>query len=184
MMTRRRLLDRSTLYLFSYDTELNEQREEIGHVPRGARINLFARPESSTVYHVARDARVAGLGSPAISGVLETGADVVLLRDDDVAFSEIHVTIRTDDGVPIHMQYRVLGYLGPGGVGRILRAKGSDRIGTENAPFVAPIITSPRFQTSSPKYAWLNRYQCLGYGRVQIIRNKFRRITCDVYALT
>jgi hypothetical protein len=184
MTPRRRLLDRSTLYLFSYDTELNEEREEIGYVPGGARLNLFARPESSAVYHVARAANVAGLGSPAISGMLESGGDVVFLRDDDVASSEIQVTIRTDDGAVIHMSYRVMGYLGPGGQGRILRAEKRNRIGTEDAPFEAPIITSPRFQTASPRYAWLNRYQCIGFGRVRIINNKFRRLTADVYALT
>jgi hypothetical protein len=172
------------LYLFSYDAELSLDREELGYVSGGWRLNLRARPELSTVYHVSRDLTIAGLGFQAISGTLEWGGDAVLLRDDDVASSDIRITVRTEDNAAIHVWYRVIGYLGLGGVLRVVKARGKDRMGTEDQPFEAPIVSSPRFQTADPKYRWINEYQGVGFGRVQIVKNQFRRITADIYALT
>lgn len=185
LQTRGELLDWSLLYLFSYEVELDLQgQEKLGRFPEGVRMNCFARSDLSRVYNVGRESSVPGDGARSITGKVVWGGDQVLLRDDDVAMSNIRVAILTDDEATIHMSYFLLGYVGPGGVARITDGVGKDRFGTENRPYDAPIITSPRFQTTSPDYAWINDIQGVGFARAQLIRSKFRRITCDVYGLT
>lgn len=182
---RRELYDWSLLYLFSFDVELDVTRQEkLGRFPGGARVNLFARPELSRVYNVGREATIPGDGRPSLSGKVQWGSDQAALREDDTGSCNIRLTIRTDDEADIHMTYRLVGYLGPGGVERLLSAVGRDRFGSENHPYEVPIMTSPRFQTASPRYAWLNDLQGIGFGRVQLVRSTFRRNSQDIYALT
>jgi Protein of unknown function (DUF3237) len=182
---RRGFLDWSLLYLFSFDVELDLDRQEsLGRFPDGARINLYSRQDLSRVYNVGRESTVPGDGRPSITGKINWGGDQAVLRDDDIGSCNIRLSIQTDDGAVIHMTYRLFGYLGPGGVERVLSGKGGDRFGTEDSPFDVPIITSPRFQTTDPTYAWINDLQGIGFGRLQVIRNRFRRNTQDIYALT
>lgn len=181
----RGFLDWSLLYLFSYDVELDLTRQEVlGERVGGVRMNCFARPDLSRVYNIGRDKTLRGSGQKAISGRVVMGRDQLLLRDDDVAVSDITLNVATDDGDVIRVHYRLIGYVGPGGVRRIVEGKGDDSLGTEDQPFEAPLVTSPRFETASPNYAWLNGLQGIGFGRAQLVRSKFRRITCDVYALS
>jgi hypothetical protein len=180
---RRELLDWNLLYLFSFDIELDLNRQEkLGRFPQGVRLNLFAKDGLSRVYNVGRQTSVPG-GSPAISGRVEWGGDEALLRFDDVGTCNIRLAIHTDDQELIHLEYRLQGYLGPGGVERVVSAEGDDRFGTEDRPYEIPIITSPRFRTTGTRYSWLNELQAIGFGRVQAVRSKFRRNTQDVYAL-
>lgn len=182
---REEFLDWSLLYLFSYDVELDlEGQEKLGRFPEGVRMNCFARRDLSRVYNVGRESSVPGYGSRAISGKVIWGGDQLVLRGDDVATCNIRAAIYTDDGATIHMSYLLVGYLGPGGVARVTDGVGKDQFGTENEPYNAPLITSPRFQTTSSDYAWLNDLQGIGFARSQIIRSKFRRISCDIYGLT
>ncbi len=182
---RREYLDLGLLYLFSYDVELDlEGQEKLGKFPGGVRMNCFARRDLTRVYHVGRESTIPGSGRPAISGRIEWGGDALFLRDDDVAQSDIRLVIHTDDGAIIHMSYLLLGYVGPGGVSRIVNGTGKDSFGTENRPYEAQIMTSPQFQTASSEYLWINDVQGIGFARAQLVRSKFRRITCDVYALS
>jgi len=185
LQKRDEFLDWSLLYLFSYDVELDlVGQQKLGRFPDGVRMNCFARRDLSRVYNVGRETSVAGYGARAISGKVVWGGDQVLLRGDDVAMSDIRVAVLTDDQATIHVSYLLTGYVGPGGVSRIVDGVGNDRLGTEDEPYTAPIITSPRFETTSPDYAWLNDVQGVGFARAQLVRSKFRRITCDVYGLT
>jgi hypothetical protein len=183
-MTRNELLDWNLLYLFSFDLELDVNRQEtFGRFEDGVRMNVFAKPGLSRVYNVGRETTVPGDGRPAISGRVEWGGDEALLRNDDVAACNIKLAIHTDDKAVIHLSYRLQGYSGPGGVERIVSGVGDDSFGTEDEPFDVPIMTSPRFYTSSARYGWLNDLQGIGFGRVQLIRSRFRRNTQDIYAL-
>lgn len=181
---RRELLDWNLLYLFSFDIELDLNRQEkLGRFPQGVRMNLFAKSGSSSrVYNVGRQSTTPN-GQPAITGRIEWGGDEALLREDDVGACNIRLAIHTDDKQIIHLSYRLQGYLGPGGVERVVSGEGDDRFGTEETPYEIPIITTPRFQTPSRRYAWLNELQALGFGKVQAVRSKFRRNTQDIYAL-
>jgi len=174
--------DNALLYLFSYDVEADMDKEEIGFVPGGVRINIFAREEMSRVYHALRERTVSGLGFQAISGTLAWGGDWLYWRNDDVEQSEIHMTIKTDDGETIDGFYHIRGYMGPGGFRHIVSEK--EKIGKEKAPVDWPVVTTPRFETTSTKYQWVTEYQCVGFGRAQVIRSEIRRITYDIYALT
>jgi len=181
-LDRSRYVDKSLLYIFSYDVEAELDRQEIGFVPGGVRANIFARPNLSRVYHVLRERTVPGLGFDAFSGSLEWGADWLLWREDDIEYTRVQATIVTDDQAMLHMTYLLVAYLGPGGYRRIVSEKG--KIGKEDAPVRWPVVCSPRFETSHPKYRWLMDYQCIGFGQVQVIKSEVRRLTYDVYAMT
>jgi|SRR5688572_6830723 hypothetical protein len=181
---RSEFLDWNLLYLFSFDVELDPSRQErIGRTPSGARMNFFSKRGLSRVYNVGREALLPGDGRSAITGKIEWGLDEVLLREDDIGSCNIQSTIFTDDGATIHVRYRLQGYLGPGGTERIVSARKKDQYGTEDKPFEIAITTSPRFQTDSPAYAWLNDVQAIGFGRAVVVRSFFRRNTQDIYAL-
>lgn len=181
---RREFIDWNLLYLFSYDVELDLQgQEKLGRFPEGVRMNCFARRDLSRVYNVGRESTVPGYGRPAVAGKVVWGGDQLVLRGDDVAMCNIRAAILTDDAATIHMSYTLVGYLGPGGVARVTDDVGKDQFGTEKHPFVAPLIMSPLFETTSSKYDWLNELQGIAFARAQIIRSKFRRISCDIYGL-
>jgi len=181
---RSELLDWNLLYLFSFDIELDVDRQEkLGRFPNGFRLNLFAKRGFTRVYNVGREAIVAGDGRPSVAGKIEWGGDEAVLRTDDVASCNIRLAIHTDDGAMVHLHYRLQGYVGAGGVDRVERAKGADRYGTERNPYEFPVMTSPRFHTSHARYVWLNDVQGIGFAHAQLVRSKFRRITQDIYAL-
>ena len=179
---RRQFHDRNLLYLFSFDVEANMSREEIGFVPGGVRVVVFARPGLSRAYHVDRDRTVAGLGFEAIDGTLTWGGDWIYWRQDDLEQSQVRASIVTADGAQIHMFYQVVASLGHGGFRRIVSEK--EKMGKPDSPINWPIVSSPRFETTHPKYRWMMDYQCIGYGLVQIIKSEIRRLTYDVYAMT
>jgi hypothetical protein len=176
------LQDRTLLYLFSYDVEVETDPQTIGFFPGGVRFNMVARPNQSRAYNVMRDRTVAGIGVPAISGALEWGSDWIYWREDDVEFSQVRLSITTDEGERIQGYYPVIAYLGLGGFRRLVSEK--DKVGREDSPVEGRFITTPRFETASPTYAWINDLQCVGFGRLQLVRSEFRRLSYDVYGLT
>jgi hypothetical protein len=179
---RRTLHDRTLLYLFSYDVEVETDRQTIGFFPGGVRFNMVAKRNLSRTYNVMRDRTIAGIGVAAISGALDWGSDWIYWREDDVEFSQVRLSITTDDGEHIQGYYPVVAYLGLGGFRRLVSEK--DKVGKEDAPVEGRFITTPRFQTASPTYAWINDIQCVGFGRLQLVRSEFRRLSYDVYGLT
>lgn len=181
---RRELLDWNLLYLFSFDLELDVDRQEkLGRFPSGYRLKLFSKKGHTLVYNVGRETTVPGDGRPSISGEFAWACDEVDLRDDDVAACNVRLSIHTDDNALIHVTYRLRGYVGVGGVDRVERGVGSDRYGTEKRPYEFTLMSSPRFHTLSARYSWLNDVQGIGFARAQIVRSTFRRVTQDVYAL-
>jgi hypothetical protein len=182
MNHRGQLHDRALLYLFSFDVETSLDREELGFVAGGVRATLFARPNLALVYHLYRARTIAGLGFEAISGTLTWGGDWLFWREDDIEFSQVRATITTKDDAQIHMSYEIVADLGPGGFRRIVSEK--EKIGKEKAPVDWPIITSPRLETTDPRYRWMMEYQCIGFGYVEVIKSEIRRLTYDIYAMT
>lgn len=89
--------------------------------------------------------------------VLPGGADWQLVRADGVAYLDTRYTLETEDGALIYVQNR--GYRhGPAEViERLARGEAVD-------PASYYFRTSPWFETSAPKYAWLNRTIFLGSG--------------------
>src|SRR5262249_12361653 len=150
---RKQFHDRNLLYLFSFDVEANMSREELGFVPGGVRINVFARKDLSRAYHIARDRTISGLGFDAIDGTLSWGGDWIYWREDDLEISQVHASIHTSEGAEIHMFYDVIASLGPGGFRRIVSEK--EKMGKPDTPLNWPIVSSPRFETTHPKYRWI-----------------------------
>ncbi|MEE9278120.1 MAG: DUF3237 family protein [Dehalococcoidia bacterium] len=89
--------------------------------------------------------------------VLAGGGDWALRRADGAVALDVRVTLRTDDGALIYMAY--LGLIaGPAGVMRqLVRGEDAD-------PSTYYLRTTPRFETASDKYGWLNRIVAVASG--------------------
>ena len=95
---------------------------------------------------------------PRLSGkVLPGGADWQLVRADGVACLDARYTLQTGDGALIYVNNK--GYRhGPKDViERLAR-------GEEVDPALYYMRATPWFETSAPKYAWLNRSICIATG--------------------
>ena len=82
----------------------------------------------------------------------------MLLRQDGVLALDVRITLETDDGHLIFMSYRGMRH-GPKEV--IERLNRGEKVDPQSYYF----RMVPQFETSSDKYAWLNRLVALGKGR-------------------
>ena len=117
---------------------------ELGETPRGRRRSIEITGGS-----------FSGL---RLSGrVLPGGADWQIVRSDGVAYLDARYTLETADGALIYVENR--GYRhGPREViERLARGEDVD-------PALYYMRTTPWFETSDPRYAWLNRIVCVGTG--------------------
>jgi hypothetical protein len=146
-MTRQSFIDKSLLYLFSFDAEVDGELDLVGFVEGGARVNIRSKPERTRVYHVLQAQTVGGIGAQAISGRVRTGADWLVWREDDVEYSELRITLETDRGESIRCEYRVVADLLPGGYRRLLGD--TERIGTRRRPVDVPVFIAPTFYSPS-----------------------------------
>jgi hypothetical protein len=90
----------------------------------------------------------------------QAGSDLLLARTDGTFQQDVRLNLRTDDGVLILMTYRGVRYASPEVNARIAR---DERV----APSDYYLRTAPFFETSSPKYAWLNRIVSVAVGERQ-----------------
>ena len=86
------------------------------------------------------------------------GGDWLLIRTDKVLTLDVRLTLLTDDGEYIYISYRSLRH-GPKEV--------MDKLNKGEAvdPALYDFRMKPIFETSSTKYAWLNRIVGIGTGR-------------------
>jgi len=89
--------------------------------------------------------------------VLPAGGDWTLLRADGVLELDLRITLETDDGALIHMTSFGLRYGSPEVIAAIARGQSVD-------PSTYYFRTTPRFETSHPKYAFLNRLVAVSSG--------------------
>jgi hypothetical protein len=100
--------------------------------------------------------RIIGITGGRFSGarlsgiVLPGGADWQLIRGDGSAFLDARYTLQTDDGALIYVSNQGFRHGPPEAMARLAR-------GEEVDPSLIYTRSSPRFETSAPKYAWLNR---------------------------
>jgi uncharacterized protein DUF3237 len=95
---------------------------------------------------------------PKLKGTVEPGgSDWILLRPDGALQLDVRLSLKTDDGALIGMNYR--GYRhGPLAViDRLNRGEAVD-------PSEYYFRIAPLFETSSPRYDWLNRIVAIGLG--------------------
>ena len=93
------------------------------------------------------------------------------VRRDGVAHLNVRTTFETHDRALILVTYEGMIDMGEGGYQSFLRGK---------LPETANLRIAPRFVTSHPDYAWLNRTFCLGVGEYRAQTNV---ATYEVYAV-
>jgi hypothetical protein len=129
--------------------------QRIGAVPHGTRVTA---PIASGHFE-----------GPRLRGkVLPGGGDWTLLRGDTVLELDLRVTLETDDGALIHMTSFGLRHGPPDVIAAIARGEIVD-------PSTYYFRTIPRFETSHPKYTFLNRLVAVASGD--------RRPTGPVYTI-
>jgi hypothetical protein len=129
--------------------------QKIGLVPHGTRVT----------------APIAGghfEGSRLRGKVLPGGGDWTLLRGDGVLELDLRITLETDDGALIHMTSFGLRHGPPEVIAAIARGERVD-------PSTYYFRTTLRFETSHPKYVFLNRLLAVSSGD--------RRATGPIYTI-
>jgi Protein of unknown function (DUF3237) len=133
-------------FLFDLSLDLNPP-QVVGPTIKGTRI-IFP----------FRDGMVKG---DKINGkILGSGADWGLIFDSTTFKIDVRTTIQTDDSALIYITYSGYSYASAKNQAIISAGKGS-----ELNPSDLYFRTSVSFETSSPKYAWLNHTVAIGVGR-------------------
>lgn len=131
----------------------------VGETPDGLRI-LFPIGTGGTVT------------GPRFRGVIEhRGGDWMRVREDGIGITDIHALIRTDDGATILSEYSGFADFGPDGYAALAGGGGPAR---------ADLNLTPRYLTASRSWRWLNRLQCVGFGRVTMAT---LLVEYDLYAM-
>jgi hypothetical protein len=98
---------------------------------------------------------------PQLRGkILPGGGDWLLLRSDDVLELDLRITLETDDRALIYMTFQGVRYGPPDAIAALGRGEAVD-------PASYYFRTVPRFETSSEKYAFLNRIIAVGAGETR-----------------
>jgi Protein of unknown function (DUF3237) len=176
---RRSFVDKNLMYLFSFDVNLEDTREELGYTVTGLRLNIFSRQQESRLYNVKGEKSFNA--DKMLAGTVLWGVDYARMREDDVASLNVRLQIRTDDDATIVAGYQGLFSVGPRGFRKLLSEK--PKLGSEQQPFEARLFVGPRFETAAPRYKWLEKYHCLGIGRSWVIDTFVRRASYDIYAM-
>jgi len=90
----------------------------------------------------------------------QAGSDLLLVRQDGSSQQDVRLILQPDDGALILMTYRGVRHASPEVNGRIAR-------GEQVARSDYYLRTAPFFETSSPKYAWLNKIVSVAVGERQ-----------------
>jgi Protein of unknown function (DUF3237) len=113
-----------------------------------------------TPYGRRRIAQVAGgtFEGPRLKGkVLPGGGDWLLLRRDGVLQLDVRLTLETDDKQMIYMTYKGFRHGPKDVIDRLNRGEAVDA-------GLYYFRTTPYFETSSDKYAWMNSICCVASG--------------------
>jgi hypothetical protein len=89
--------------------------------------------------------------------ILDGGSDWQTVRSDQILTLDVRLVLKTDDDALICMTYKGLRHGQNDANARIDRGEVVD-------PASVYFRTSPMFETSSPKYAWLNGVIAIGIG--------------------
>lgn len=130
----------ATEYLMTYMAPINAQRLSID--------------ATTAITNVLPGGWVEG---PRIRGTLiPPGGDWVTLMPDGVTRLDARAVIQTDDGALIYMTYRGIVVASKAVADTLARG---EVVTDKTMPY---FMTAPIFQTSSEKYAWLNKIQAVG----------------------
>jgi hypothetical protein len=146
----------NTTFLGSLTATL--RKEVVGVMPDGFRVN----------WHVIEGSFV-GPGMEAI--ILPGATDWSRIRKDGVGTVNVQATLETRTGERIYARYGGLFDLGQDGYARALR---------DDFDSFPPVVVTPVYVTAAERFAWLNRAQCIGLGRIDM---STLRLEFDVYAI-
>ena len=90
----------------------------------------------------------------------QAGSDLLLVRADGSFQQDVRLILRTDDGALILITYRGIRHASPEVSARIARG---ERVTLSDYY----LRTAPFFETSAPKYAWLNKIVSVAIGERQ-----------------
>ncbi|HEY6173209.1 MAG TPA: DUF3237 domain-containing protein [Kofleriaceae bacterium] len=135
----------ASLPLFTIQIQLHPM-QQIGTTPLGTRRVVPVSGGSFT------GERLRGTVLP------HAGSDWLLERGDGSFQQDARFTLETDDGALILMSYRGVRHGSPEVAARL--ARGEDVPATEYY-----LRTAPFYETSAPRYAWLNTIVSVGVGR-------------------
>jgi hypothetical protein len=103
-----------------------------------------------------------------LSGEVVSGNDWQSVRADSCIKLDVRLVLRTTDGALIVMTYQCLGAGPPAVIEKLDR-------GEEVDPATYYFRMSPMFETSAPKYDWMNRIIAIGTG--------YRRADGPIYGI-
>jgi hypothetical protein len=128
--------------------------QKLGAVPHGTRV---IAPITSGAFE-----------GPRLRGKVLGGGDWTISRSDAVLELDLRITLETDDGALINMSSFGLRHGPPEVLAAIARGESVD-------PSTYYFRTAPRFETSAPQYAFLNRLIAITSGD--------RRATGPIYTI-
>ena len=133
---------------FLFDADINlAPTLDLGATPLGTR----------SIYNVTGGT----FGGPKLRGTfLPGGADWLLTLANGGSELDVRAAMQTDDGALIYVSYRGVIDIPPDVATRLFGADG-DSVDMSEYYF----RTTPRFETGSEKYDWLNKTVCVGVGR-------------------
>ena len=134
-------------FLLSVSAKLDSDRQLVGPTPQGDRVIVYVTGGT--------------FEGPELRGaILPGGGDWLRVRADGVVQLDVRVTLRTDDGALIYVQYSGINDASP--EVRERRSRGEEVAASEYY-----FRTTPYFETSVDKYAWLNKIVTVGVGRFE-----------------
>lgn len=128
--------------------------QQIGATPHGMRV----------VYPIA-GGRIEGVKLSV--EIMPFGADWLLIRSDGVGELDVRATMRTEEGELIYCSYKGILEIDPERLARIQNGEDID-------PSEYYFRTVPTFETASEKYSWLNRIVCIGVGKLEAGRVRYK----------
>ncbi|MGI9388535.1 MAG: DUF3237 domain-containing protein [Boseongicola sp.] len=123
--------------------------------------NMGVTPDGIPMrFRVSKGGVVRG---PAMNAdILEAGGDWMRVREDGIGMIEVHALMRPESGGMLLNTYTGIADFGPDSF---------KSLAAGDWPDLVPVRMVPRYLTSDPKWAWMNRIQCVAIGEVNIPEN-------------
>jgi len=98
------------------------------------------------------------LRGPRVNGIIVSGTDCILRRQDQSMQPDVRLTIETEDNAYIYVSYRGIRH-------GTAEAMAKISVGLPVSPDEYYLRCAPFFETGAPRYDWLNRIVSIGVGR-------------------
>ncbi|MBP6014464.1 MAG: DUF3237 domain-containing protein [Alphaproteobacteria bacterium] len=141
------MLELKSEYLFDVHADLREAIQ-VGATPAGQRV--IADVTGGRI-----EGRVTGT-------LLPSGADWLIIGGDGCGRIDVRAAARLDDGSVLYMTYNGRLFIPPEIAPKVMNRATVEQVDPSSYYF----RVAPTYETASTQYAWLNRIQALGIGRM------------------